>query len=106
MMKIIRRTTVSDFISYLFAIFVVTPLQAEISDRLQGVPSAQIIEAGRACVTAEGPRLLQMAQDNWGWATANALGVSFGMVDPMTLLSPNNADCLAVRNVLAGREGA
>lgn len=93
----------SDFISYLFAIFVVTPLQGEISERLQGMPSAQLIESGRACVSVEGPLLLQKAQDNWGWATANALGVSFGMVDPLTLLSPGNADCLAVREALAGR---
>ncbi|SES16859.1 hypothetical protein [Rhizobium sp. NFR03] len=95
----------SDFISYLFAIFVVTPLQAELTDRLQGMPSAELIQAGRACISAEGPRLLQMAQENWGWAAANALGVSAGLVDPVTLLSTQNDHCGLVRNALMNAPG-
>ncbi|TCL96532.1 hypothetical protein C8J38_101893 [Rhizobium sp. PP-WC-2G-219] len=95
----------SDFISYLFAIFVVTPLQAELTDRLQGMPSAELIQAGRACISAEGPRLLQMAQENWGWAAANALGVSAGLVDPVTLLSTQNGHCGLVRNALMNGAG-
>jgi hypothetical protein len=94
---------VSDFISYLFAIFVVTPLQAELTERLPGVASTELIEAGRSCIASEGPRLLQQAQDNWGWAAANALGVSFGAVDPLSLLSPQNAQCALIRNALANR---
>ncbi|CZT34498.1 hypothetical protein [Rhizobium sp. 9140] len=95
----------SDFISYLFAIFVVTPLQAELTDRLQGMPSAELIQAGRACISAEGPRLLQMAHENWGWAAANALGVSAGLVDPVTLLSTQNGHCGLVRNALMNEAG-
>lgn len=91
----------SDFISYLFAIFVVTPLQAELSDRL---PSPELMDAARSCVTSEGPRLLEMAEQNWGWAAANAIGVGFGMVDPVTLLSPENADCAKVIRVLRSEE--
>ncbi|OLP57026.1 hypothetical protein BJF92_21195 [Rhizobium rhizosphaerae] len=90
----------SDFISMLFAIFVVNPLQAEVSDRLRGVAVNELIGAGRACIAAEGPRLLERAQANWGWAAANAIGVSFGMVDPATLLSGDNADCRRVLPLL------
>lgn len=93
----------SDFISTLFAIFVVTPLQTELLERLQAMPSAELIQAGRACIAAEGPRLLQMAQDNWGWAAAQALGVTTGFVDPATLLSTQNSDCGVVRNALLNR---
>ncbi len=45
----------SEFLSYLFAILVVGPLQAEVSERLQGVPSAEIVQAGRACIATEAP---------------------------------------------------
>lgn len=91
----------SDFFSYLFAIFVVTPLQAEISERM---PSPELMDAARNCVTSEGPRLLAMAEQNWGWAAANAVGVGFGMVDPVTLLSPDNADCAKVIGVLQSED--
>ncbi|MEB2843985.1 hypothetical protein GAO09_09240 [Rhizobiales bacterium RZME27] len=91
----------SDFFSYLFAIFVVTPLQAELNDRL---PSAELMDAARNCVTSEGPRLLEMAEQNWGWAAANAIGVGVGMVDPVTLLSPENADCAKIIRVLRTEE--
>lgn len=94
----------SEFISYLFAIFVVTPLQAEISERLQGIPSADIVAAGRACITSEGPNLLQRAQENWGWAAANGLGVATGLVDPVTLLPQGNENCRRVVQVLTARE--
>ena len=96
----------SDFISYLFAIFVVTPLQAEISERLQGVPSQEIVRAGQACISVEGPQLLQYAQDNWGWAAANALGVSAGLVDPVTLLPQGNENCRMIIRALAAEEAA
>jgi hypothetical protein len=96
-----QETTVSEFISYLFAIFVVTPLQTEMNQRLQGVPSQELVEAGRACIAVEGPQLLRYAQDNWGWALANGLGVSTGFVDPMTLLPPGNDNCRLVIRSLA-----
>ncbi len=83
----------SEFLSYLFAILVVGPLQAEVSERLQGVPSAEIVQAGRACIATEAPRLLQRAQEDWAWAAANAIGVGVGVVDPVSLLPGNNADC-------------
>jgi hypothetical protein len=92
---------VSQFISYLFAIFVVTPLQAEISDRLQGVSSPETVQAGRACISVEGPRMLRYAQENWGWAAANAIGVGTGFVDPMTLLPRENEDCRLVIQMLS-----
>lgn len=92
----------SDFIAYLFAIFVVNPLQADISERLQGVAAADLVQSGRACVSAEGPRLLQQAQENWGWAASHAIGVSFGMVDPVSLLSADNAHCGRIIGMLDG----
>ncbi|MEY9101440.1 hypothetical protein ABIA24_004413 [Sinorhizobium fredii] len=92
----------SEFLSYLFAILVVGPLQAEVSERLQGVPSAaEIVEAGRACIATEAPRLLQRAQEDWAWAAANAVGVGVGVVDPVSLLLGQNADCNRLVQVLS-----
>ncbi len=56
----------SEFLSYLFAILVVGPLEAEVSERLQGVPSAEIVQAGRARIATEAPRLLQRARRKIG----------------------------------------
>ncbi|MBP2236582.1 hypothetical protein J2Z31_003096 [Sinorhizobium kostiense] len=91
----------SEFLSYLFAILVVGPLQAEVSERLQGVPSPEIVEAGRACIATEAPRLLERAQEDWAWAAANAVGVGVGVVDPVSLLSGQNADCNRLVQVLS-----
>ena len=102
-----REITVSDFISYLFAILVVGPLQAEISERLRGLPSEDLLLAGRTCVSEEAPKLLQRAQNDWGWAAANAIGVGVGLVDPVTLLAGQNADCNRLVQALSQRsEGA
>lgn len=91
----------SEFVSYLFAILVVGPLQAEVAERLEGVPSTEIVEAGRACIAAEAPGLLQRAQEDWGWAVANAVGIGIGMVDPVTLLTAKNPDCDRLVQVLS-----
>lgn len=96
-----RENVVSEFISYLFAILVVGPLQAEVSERLRGVPSAEIVQAGRACIAMEAPKLLQRAQEDWAWAAANAIGVGVGVVDPVTLLTGQNADCGRLVQVLS-----
>lgn len=90
----------SEFIGYLFAILVVGPLQAEVSERLQGIPSADIMEAGRACISEEAPRLLQRAQEDWAWAAANAIGVGVGVVDPVGLLTGQSDQCRRVFDVL------
>nr|CAD6437008.1 hypothetical protein REQ54_04176 [Rhizobium sp. Q54] len=94
----------SEFISYLFAILVVTPLQAEVSERLQGVPSAEIVQAGRACIAEEAPRLLLRAQDDWAWAAANAIGIGVGLVDPLSLLEGESQQCNRVLGALLGAD--
>lgn len=96
-----KEAHLSELISYLFAMLVITPLQAELSQKLQGMPSQELIEAGRACITVEGPGLLRYAHDNWGWAAVNAVGVGIGFVDPITLLPPGNENCRLVIQSLA-----
>lgn len=71
----------SEFISYLFAILVVGPLQSEVSQRLRDLRPTEIVEAGRACIAAEAPNLLQRAQEDWAWAAANVIGVGVGVLE-------------------------
>ncbi len=96
----------SEFISYLFAILVVSPLQAEVSERLQGVPSAEIVQTARACIATEAPELVQRAREDWRWAPANAIGVGVGMVDPVTLLTGQISDRDRLVQVLSGMAAA
>ncbi|AYD01331.1 hypothetical protein [Neorhizobium sp. NCHU2750] len=91
----------SSLISYFFMMLVVTPLHAEMSQRLKGVSSQELVEAGKACIAVEGPGLLRYAQDNWGWAAVNAIGVGVGLIDPMTLLPEGNENCRLVIQSLA-----
>ncbi len=90
-----------EFISYLFAMLVVGPLQAEVSERLLGIPSADVVQAGRACISQEAPQLLQRAQDDWAWAAANAVGVGVGAVDPLSLLAGQSQECNLLFQVLS-----
>ncbi len=94
----------SEFISFLFAIFVLNPLQADLSERLQGVPATDIVQSGQACIAVEGPRLLQRAQDNWGWAASHAIGVSLGYVEPVSILSGDNEHCNRIVGLLKQNE--
>ncbi|WP_309084628.1 hypothetical protein [Chelativorans sp.] len=95
----------SEFISYLFAILVVGPLQAELSERLQGVPSTEIVQAGRACISEGGPELLRRAREDWAWAAANAIGVGVGVIDPLNLLAGHSGDCDRLLQAVSNRSG-
>jgi len=101
----IGENPMSEFMSYLFAIIVVGPLQAEVTERLQGVP-VEILQSGRTCVEMEAPRLLRRATEEWGWAAANAIGITAGWVDPVTLLDASNEHCGRLVGALAAREEA
>ena len=90
----------SEFISYLFAILVVGPLQAEVSERLQGVPSADAPPAGPACTSDDAPGLRGRAQEDWAWAAANAIGVGVGAIDPLTLLAGQSERCDRIVSLL------
>ncbi|TCV67356.1 hypothetical protein EDE09_11315 [Neorhizobium sp. S3-V5DH] len=74
-------SVLSEFISYLFAILVVSPLQAEVWERWQGVSSAEIVQVGRARIATEAPELLQRAREDSRWAATNSIGV--GIVNPV-----------------------
>ncbi|MDK1494319.1 hypothetical protein QN219_30645 [Sinorhizobium sp. 7-81] len=85
---------VSDITAWLFALFVIDPLQAEISTRLEraNVP-VEAIQQSRQCVESHGPRLLQRAGEEPGWAVATAMGVAIGWTSPVQLLDAGDPNC-------------
>nr|WP_282576135.1 hypothetical protein [Sinorhizobium meliloti] len=78
----------------MFALFVFDPLQAEISTRLEraNVPVEAILQS-RQCVESHGPRLLQRAGEEPGWAVATAMGVAIGWTSPVQLLDAGDPNC-------------
>lgn len=84
----------SDIASWLFALFVVDPLQAEISAHLKraNAPVAAI-QQSRQCVEAHGPQLLQRAGEEPGWAVATAMSVAVGWTSPVQLLDRGDPNC-------------
>lgn len=85
---------ISDIVAWLFALFVIDPLQAEIGTRLEraNVPVAAI-QQSRHCVESHGPRLLQRAGEEPGWAVATATSVAIGWTSPVQLLDAGDPNC-------------
>ncbi|UVC12361.1 hypothetical protein IHQ71_30575 (plasmid) [Rhizobium sp. TH2] len=81
---------ISDIAAWLFALFVIDPLQAEMRERLDGanVPVAAV-QQSRQCA----PGLLQRAGEEPGWAVTTALGVAIGWTAPTQLLDANDPNC-------------
>ena len=85
---------ISDITAWLFALFVIDPLQAEISTRLEraNVPIAAI-QQSRQCIELHGPRLMERAGEEPGWAITTAVGVAVGWTSPVQLLDADDPNC-------------
>jgi hypothetical protein len=75
---------ISDIAAWLFALFVIDPLQAEVRERLDGanVPVAAI-QQSQQCIASNAPRLLQRAGEEPGWAIGTALSMATGWTAPV-----------------------
>lgn len=91
---------ISDIAAWLFALFVIDPLQAEINAHLEraNVPVAAI-QQSRQCVESHGPRLLQRAGEEPGWAVATAMSVAIGWTSPAQLLNGGDPNCSTLMKV-------
>lgn len=85
---------ISNIAAWLFALFVIDPLQAEISAHLEraSVPVAAI-QQSRQCVESRAPQLLQRAGEEPGWAVATAMSVAIGWTSPDQLLDGSDPNC-------------
>ena len=70
---------ISEIAAWLFALFVVDPLHAEIRERVDAANlPVQALQQSQQCVATHGPRLLQRAGEEPVWATGTAIGIATG----------------------------
>jgi hypothetical protein len=99
---------ISEIAAWLFALFVVDPLQAEIRERVDASKlPVETLQQSQQCVATHGPRLLQRAGEEPIWATGTAIGIAVGWTSPTTLFDVNDPNCSALTLVFKGEsEGA
>ena len=92
---------ISDIAAWLFALFVIDPLHAEISERLEGanVPVAAI-QQSRQCIASHAPRLVERAGEEPGWAITTAVGVATGWTAPVELFDAGDPNCATLVRAL------
>lgn len=92
---------ISDIAAWFITLFVITPIQAEVQDRLQGVnASAQSIQQSQQCISAQGPKLLQRAGEDPSWAIATVAGYTLGWTAPSQLLDASDPNCAELTRLL------
>ncbi|MBB3963041.1 MULTISPECIES: hypothetical protein [Rhizobium] len=97
----------SEFISYLFMLLVVAPLQSAITDNLKEAGAqAEVIQVGQACLNAAVPQLVKQAQGDYVWAASTAAGVMFGYIPPTNLLTGKSPECDRLVSLLGDKGGS
>jgi hypothetical protein len=87
----------SDIAAWLFALFVLDPLDAQLRERVGSANlPLQALQQSRQCVAAHGPRLLEQAGSSPGWATATAIGIAVGWSSPVHLFDTGDPNCSAL----------
>ncbi|CAD7054414.1 hypothetical protein RHAB21_00541 [Pseudorhizobium halotolerans] len=96
----------SDLVSHLIAITVVDPMQAEMQEKLkQARAPVEIVQQSQACIASQGPKLLERASNDWGWAVGTTVTVLVGATSPVDLLDASASECSALIDVLKASEG-
>jgi hypothetical protein len=100
---------ITDFLAWLLATFVIDPVHAEITSKLQAaqVP-AEIAQQIQACVMNGTPALLERASNDMWWGISTSISVAVGLSDAQSVLAATSPDCAAavaaVTPFLAGPE--
>lgn len=97
---------ISDVAAWLFAMFIMDPLQAEMRERLASanVPVEQV-QQSQQCIASHGPQLLKRAGEEPGWAVATAMGVAVGWNSPVELLDARDPNCSTLVRLLESENG-
>lgn len=91
---------IADIVGWLFAVFVVDPLQAEMRQHLdRGQVSMEAAQQSQQCLANQVPRLIDRAGNEPGWAIATAVGISTGWTSPGHLFDVNDPTCAALRGL-------
>ncbi len=85
---------ISEIAAWLFALFVVNPMHAELSERFnQANLPLEALHQSKQCVATHAPRLLDRAAQQPGWATSTAIGVLIGWTSPSELFERTDPHC-------------
>ncbi len=97
---------ISEIFAWLFALFVVDPLNAELRERVQAANlPAETLQQSRQCVSTHGPALMQKAGNDPIWATGTAFGVVTGFVSPTQLFDAKDPNCAALVRIFQTSAG-
>lgn len=89
---------IADIAAWMFTLFVVDPLQAEMRQHLERANApVEIVQQSRQCLAAHVPRLID---NEPGWAIATATGISTGWTSPQTLFDGADPACSALRGLI------
>ncbi|MBB4953576.1 hypothetical protein H4S14_001707 [Agrobacterium vitis] len=96
---------ISDVAAWLFAMFIIDPLQGEMRERFDGakLPVEQI-QQSQQCLASQGPQLLKRAGEEPGWAMSTAVGVAIGWTSPVQLLDAGDPNCSTLVRLLQGEK--
>lgn len=91
----------SEIAAWLFALFVLDPLEAEMRQRIEKTSMpVEAIEQSRQCIATHGPRLLERAGQEPGWAVSTAIGVATGWTPPVGLFDARDPNCSVFARLL------
>lgn len=92
---------ISDFIGWIFAILVVDPLQAQLQEQAERARlPMEIVRQSQDCLTTQGPRLIERAAGDYGWAITNVVSIAIGNTSPAELLDSQDPQCKVLVNAL------
>jgi len=95
---------IADIAAWMFTIFVVDPLHAEMRQHLERANTpVQIVQQSRQCLAVQVPRLIDRAGNEPGWAVATAIGVSIGWTSPEQLFEGADPSCGALRGLISAQ---
>ncbi|WP_085025872.1 hypothetical protein [Ensifer aridi] len=92
---------ISDFITWIFAILVVDPLQAQVQEHVERARlPVEIARQSQNCLTSQGPQLIERAAGDYGWAAVTAINIAIGRTAPVELLDSQDPQCAALVQAL------
>ncbi len=92
---------ISDFLHWLLATFVLTPLQAEIDTKLKTAQASRAaVEQVRTCMADATPRLVEKASGDWLWAAKTVTRVATGLSQPEEVLAAEVPACRPAIDVI------
>lgn len=87
---------IQDLFAWLLATFVIGPVQAEMTSKMQAVQApAALMQQVQACVVNGTPALVNRAINDPFWGITTTISVATGLTDAKTVLAGASGECAA-----------